>query len=248
MKRLFTGFAVTTLAALIGCNQGTPGGPGASDTSGKKPAYGQADDTFNLSGPEMSTSQKQGEQTEATFGIKRAKNFDEDVTLKFADVPEGVKIEPANPVIKHGDADVKITFTIADGATLGDFKIKVTGHPTKGRDAQIEFKLNIAAKDSFTLKGPGSTSLKQGEAKTVSISIKRDKTFDQDVALTFADLPKGVTLAPNAPVIKHGEAETEVTFTGTDDASLGKFDIKVTGHPAQGAVASNEFKLTVAKQ
>ena len=237
-----------TLAALIGCNQGTPGGPGATDTSAKKPAYGQAEDTFNLSAPVMSTSTKQGEQTEATIGIKRAKNFDEDVTLKFTDVPKGVTIEPASPVIKHGDADVKITFKIKDEAALGDFNVKVTGHPTKGGDAKIEFKLNVAAKDSFTLKGPGSTSLKQGEAKTVSISIKRDKSFDQDVALKFGELPKGVTLEPNTPVIKHGDEEAEVTFTSADDASLGKFDIKVTGHPAKGADASNEFKLIVAKQ
>lgn len=237
-----------TLAALIGCNQGTPGGPGAADPSAKKPAYGQANDTFNLSVPAMASAPKQGEQTEATFGIKRAKDFDEDVTLTFTDVPKGVTIEPASAVIKHGDADVKITFKIADGAALGDFNVKVTGHPTKGADAKIEFKLNIAAKDSFTLKGPGSTSLKQGEAKTVSIGIKRDKSFDQDVALKFGDLPKGVTLEPNAPVIKHGDEETEVTITGADDASLGKFDIKVTGHPAKGADASNEFKLTVAKQ
>ena len=247
MKSLFAGFAVVTLLALTGCNQGTPGGPGATDTSGKKPAFGQADDTFNLNAPVMSSSTKQGEQTEATFGIKRAKNFDEDVTLKFTDVPKGVTIEPASPVIKHGDADVKITFKIGDEAALGDFNVKVTGHPTKGGDAKIEFQLAIAAKDSFTLKGPGSTSLKQGEVKTVSISIKRDKSFDQDVALKFGELPKGVTLEPNAPVIKHGDEDAEVTFTGADDASRGKFDIKVTGHPTKGADASNEFKLTVAK-
>ena len=248
MKSLFAGFAVITLAALTGCNQGTPGGPGATDTSGKKPAFGQTDDTFNLNAPVMSSSTKQGEQTDATFGIKRAKNFDEDVTLKFTDVPKGVTIEPASPVIKHGDADVKIAFKIGDEAALGDFNVKVTGHPTKGGDAHIEFKLAIAAKDSFTLSAPRSTSLKQGETKTVSISIKRDKNFDQDVALKFGELPKGVTLEPNVPVIKHGDEEAEVTFTGADDASLGNFDIKVTGHPVKGADASNDFKLVVAKE
>ena len=77
-----------TLAALAGCNQGTPGGPGTTDTTAKKPAYGQADETFNLSVPMTSSSVQQGEQAEATIGIKRAKNFDEDVTLQFADVPE----------------------------------------------------------------------------------------------------------------------------------------------------------------
>ena len=245
MKNSFAGLAVMTLAVLIGCNQGTPGGPG---TTGKNPTYGQADDTFNLSLPVTTSSLQQGNALETTVGIKRAKNFDQDVSLKFAEVPEGVTIEPANATIKHGDTDAKVTFKAADEAPLGDFKVQVTGHPTTGGDAQIEFKLTIAAKDSFTLQVPYlSTPLKQGETQTVSIGIKRGKSFDQDVALSFSDLPTGVTLDPEAPIIKHGDAEAKITFTAADDASLGNFAIKVTGHPAKGADASSEFELTVAK-
>jgi hypothetical protein len=144
MKSSFAGLAVMTLAALTGCSQGTPGGPG---TANKNPSYGQADDTFNLSVPVMSSNLQQGEQTEATVGIKRATNFDEDVVLEFADVPKGVTVEPASPVIKRGESDAKVTFRAGDEASLGHFKVKVTGHPTKGGDAQIEFKLTIAAKD-----------------------------------------------------------------------------------------------------
>jgi hypothetical protein len=234
------------LAALTGCSQGTPGGPGTAE---KKPAFGQADDTFHLSVPVLSSSVQQGEQTEATVGIKRAKNFDEDVALTFADVPKGVTVEPASPVIKHGDTDAKITFKAGDEAPLGDFKVNVTGHPTKGSDAQIAFKLTIAAKDSFTLSTPSlSTSLKQGGTQTVSIGIKRDKSFDQDVTLTFGGMPTGVTVQPLSPVIKHGDAEAQVTLTGANDAALGDFAIKVTGHPAKGAEASHELNLTVAKK
>jgi len=202
MKSLFAGLAVMTLAALSGCSQGTPGGPGTTE---KKPVYRQADDTFNLSVPVLSSSLQQGEQMVATVGIKRAKNFDEDVALKFADVPKGVTVEPASPVIKHGDTDAKITFKAGDEAPLGDFKVNVTGHPTEGTDAQVVFKLTVAAKDSFTLSTPHlSTSLKQGETQTVVVGIKRDKSFDQAVALTFGNMPTGVTLKPDAPVIKHG--------------------------------------------
>ena len=239
MKSLFAGLVVMTLAVVNGCSQGTPGGPGTTE---KKPAFGQADDTFNLSVPVLSSSLQQGEQTEATVGIKRAKNFDEDVALKFTDVPKGVTIEPATSVIKHGDTDAKITFKAGDEAPLGEFKVNVTGHPTKGTDAQVGFKLTIAAKDSFTLSTPSlSTSLKQGGTQTVSIGIKRDKSFDQDVALTFGDMPTGVTLQPRSPVIKHGDADAQVTLTGADDAALGNFAIKVTGHPAKGADESDRY-------
>ena len=115
MKSSFTGL-VMTLAVLTGCSQGTPGGSG---TTAAKPAYGQADNTFNLSVPVMSSSLQQGKKVDATVGIKRAKNFDEDVTLKFADVPKGVIIDPASPLIKHGDTDAKISFRAGDDAPEG---------------------------------------------------------------------------------------------------------------------------------
>lgn len=246
MKSFVAGFVVISLAALSGCTQGTPGGPGTAE---KKPAYGQADDTFNLSVPVLSSSLQQGGTMEATVGIKRAKNFDQDVALTFADVPAGVTFETANPKIRHGDTDAKITIKAGDEAPLGDFKVKVTGHPTKGGDAEIELKLTIAAKDSFKLSMPLlSTSLTQGKAKTVSIGISRDKSFDQDVALMFGDLPTGVTFEPNAPMIKHGDDEAQVTFTAADDAALGNFAVKVTGHPAKGADASKDLNLSVAKE
>ena len=249
MKSLFSRIAVVTIAAVTGCSQGTPGGPGTTDTSSKKTVYGQADETFNLTVPVMSSSLQQGEKIEAKIGIKRALNFDQDVEIKFTDIPKGVAISPEDPVIKHGDTDTLITLSAADETVLGEFKIKIAGHPTKGGDAHVDFKLNVIAKDSFTLNPPHlSTSLKQGEAKTVSIGIKRDKTFDQDVAIVFGDLPTGVTLEPADPVIKHGDSEAQIILTSADDAALGNFAVKVTGRPAVGADASNELKLTVVKK
>lgn len=246
MKNTFVGLTLLALVALNGCTQGTPGGPGAS---GAQPSMGQAEDTFNLSVPMMSSSLQQGAQVDAVVGIKRAKNFDEEVALQFADVPQGVVIEPANPVIKRGDAEAKVVFKAGDEAPIGDFKIKVTGHPTKGGDAEIEFKLTVAAKDTFTLSVPIlSTSLKQGSTQTVSIGISRQKSFNEDVALTFGELPTGVTLVLDDEVMKPGDSEANATLTATEDASLGDFAIKVTGHPVQGADATNELNITVVQK
>jgi hypothetical protein len=93
-----------------------------------------------------------------------------------------------------------------------------------------------------------STTLHQGEAKEMSIGIERGKNFQEDVTLEFADGPKGVTLASANPIITHGGTEAKVTLKATDDAALGDFTVKVTGHPAKGGDATNEFKLTVAKK
>jgi uncharacterized membrane protein len=137
---------VTALAILIGCSEGTPGGPEATQVTAKKPIVGQADDTFNLDVPKMSTQLKQGEKKELAISVARGKNFDEEVTLKFDGVPKGMTLEPARPVIMHGDKGTKITLTLADDAALGDFTVKVTGHPTKGADSTNMLKVTVAKK------------------------------------------------------------------------------------------------------
>lgn len=249
MKSYVANCAVLTLATLAGCTQGAPGGPGTQVTTANRPTYGQAEDTFNLSVPLMSSSLQQGNQLEATIGIQRAKNFDEDVALEFVDVPAGVTIEPATAVIRHGDTDARITFHATDDALVGEYIVKVMGHPTKGGDAEIEFKLAIAAKDSFTLSVPYfATSLKQGETQPLTIEIKRDKAFGQEVALQFSDLPTGVTLDPQTMVLAPGDTEAHFTLTAAEDAALGNFSIEVEGHPAKGADASQEISLTVVKK
>src|SRR5262249_2350679 len=133
--------------SLSGCNtKSTPGGPGATKPEGSKPALGQAEDTFTLSVPTLTTHIKQGETKSETTSIKRGRNFDEDVTLKFDNVPKGVTITPSSSTIKHGDTEAKVTIKAADDAAVGDFTIKVTGHPSKGNDATSEFKLTVDKK------------------------------------------------------------------------------------------------------
>jgi len=139
------------LFAAIGCDtHSTPGGPGATTGpntgSAHKPLVGQADDTFTLSTPTLSTSIKQGEAKTVKISIKRGKNFSEDVALKLDGMPKGVTAEPANPQIKHGEDETAVAFKAADDAALGDFTIKVTGHPSKGGDATSEFKITVTKK------------------------------------------------------------------------------------------------------
>jgi len=143
MKRTFAGLLAVALVALAGCSgNDKAGGPGATNTTGKQPLYGQADNTFNLTAP--STSLKQGETKAVSIGIKRGTNFQEDVTLKFAYEPQGVTLDPASPVIKHGETETKVTLKARADASLGDFTIKVIGHPAKGADASHDFKITVA--------------------------------------------------------------------------------------------------------
>ena len=137
---------VTAVAVMIGCNQDTPSGPGAIERTANKPVFGQADDAFSLDGPKMPTKLKQGETKDVAITVARGKNFNEDVTLRFTGVPKGVTLDPASPIIRHGDKEAKITLKVADNASLGDFTVKVTGEPSKGLPASSELKITVAQK------------------------------------------------------------------------------------------------------
>ena len=248
LARLTVGVFALASVVLVGCNHdGSAGGPGAIASGAKPPLYGQANDTFNLTAP--SVALKQGDAAAGAIGIKRGTNFEQDVTLAFTDIPKGVTLDPAGPVIKSAETEAKFTITAGDDATPGDYVVKVVGHPAQGGDATNQFKLTVAKKDTFTLSVPfWTTGFKQGEAKAVSISIARDKRFDQDVQLSFTALPKGITVEPASPVIKNGETESKLIFKAADDADLGDFAVIMTGHPTKGADATHEFKFTVAKK
>jgi uncharacterized membrane protein len=148
MKQLFAStLAAICAAGVIGCGTGTPGGPGATNTgTGRTPSITTADDSFKLSTPTLSTHIKQGESKVVTIGIRRGKNFGQDVSLKLDGLPNGVTADPASPSIKAGEEEAKVTFKAAEDAALGDFTIKVTGHPKTGSDASDDFKLVVDKK------------------------------------------------------------------------------------------------------
>jgi len=145
MRVLITG-AVVLLLAAVGCNNnGTPGGPGVNDGN-NKPVVGNANETFTLSVPTLNTTIKQGDTKTVAVGIKRGTNFGEDVTIKVSQVPKGVTVMPAAPMIKHGDTETNLQIQAAEDAAVGSFTIKLTGHPSKGPDATNELKIAIEKK------------------------------------------------------------------------------------------------------
>jgi len=151
MKSLFNVLAIAVFAIAVGCNSGTPGGPGADKKDKSKMEKVEdkvrlAEDTFSLSVPTFSTKLKQGEEQELVIGIKRGKNFDEDVVLVFDDLPQGVTVDPASPTIKHGDEKAKVMLKAKDDAALGDHGIKLKGKPSKGKEATNEVKVTVSKK------------------------------------------------------------------------------------------------------
>ncbi len=165
-----------TLVILTGCNQGTSGGPGAAGPASEQATVGQTDETFTLNMPMMSTNLNQGETAAVSIGIKRGRNMDGDVTLKFEGLPEGVTIEPANPTIKREDTEAKLTLSAADDASLGDFTVKVMGHPTEGPDASNDLKITIAKQPS---REAADAAAEAAKAKREEYALETQKLLDE---------------------------------------------------------------------
>jgi len=155
MKKTFLAVAMAVLIASTGCNSGTTGGSGKDKEKGKdsrttgekiKDTVVQPEGTFKLTVPTLSTGIKQGETKPITIGISRGKNFDEDVSVKFENLPEGVTIEPASPTIKKSDKEVKVDVKASDTAALGKATVKMIGHPSKGDDATHDLTINVSKK------------------------------------------------------------------------------------------------------
>ncbi len=155
MKSLLIGTAIALIGFTVGCNeQRIPGGPGATNTpaqpgattTANRTTYGESEETFALNVPTLSTKVKQGEATTAKISVSRGKNFDEDVTLSFINVPKGVTLNPATMVLAKNEKEASVEIHAADDAALGDFTVKVIGHPTKGADGSNELKLTVTTK------------------------------------------------------------------------------------------------------
>jgi uncharacterized membrane protein len=141
------GLLIGVFLAFVGCGgTGTPGGPGAKTEAGKtdRGVLGSpAEETFTINVPLTSTKLKQGESKPITLSLKRGTNFDEDVTLKFDGLPNGVTVEPSSPKIPKSEKDVKATIKAAENAALGDFNVQVTGEPTRGKAATNTVKVTV---------------------------------------------------------------------------------------------------------
>ena len=168
-------------ATLNGCNQESSGGPGAARTPSQKAIVGQADETFSLDVPMLSTNLNQGETATVSIGIKRGTNMDGDVALMFAGLPEGVTIEPATPSIKREDTETKFTLRAADNASLGDFTVKVMGHTMKGGDASNNLKLTVA-KQEPTEAANAATETAKATAETVVAAAEGAKAERDEYA------------------------------------------------------------------
>lgn len=94
----------------------------------------------------------------------------------------------------------------------------------------------------------GGMDLKQGESKTVPVSVVRGTSFDQDIKLSVPNPPQGVTVKFDDNVLKASAKEVHMTIDASADAALGEHKLTLQATPArEGPPTSAEFKIEIKK-
>src|SRR5438132_4593381 len=72
------------------------------------------------------------------------------------------------------------------------------------KDTTRDTTRDTSAKDNtFTITAPsGTTDIKQGQAKEISVSVNRGKEFKQNIKLSLTSEEKGVTVKPEVAELK----------------------------------------------
>ncbi len=101
---------------------------------------------------------------------------------------------------------------------------------------------------TFTIKAPsGTTDIKQGQAKEISVSIDRGKDFKQNIKLSLTSDDKGVTVRPDTSELKASDNAAALKFNleAAKDAAIGEHKVTVKATPETGPATDTTFNVKV---
>ena len=139
MRKLFAGLAIVGLVALSGCHN-------TSATGGGNPAAGGG--TFTFEAPKMSKGIKQGAAETVELKVDK-KNFKDDIHLSATVDPadKGVTADLSPKVLKSGEAaKVEVKVSATEKAPPGEYKVRVVGKPTGGKETDSIFSVKVEEK------------------------------------------------------------------------------------------------------
>ena len=105
---------------------------------------------------------------------------------------------------------------------------------------------SMSSDEGFRIAGPAfTTEVKQGDRQTVTVSVKRDKYFKQEVTL-LATASSGITLEPSKVVVKASESpDVQFQIKAPKDAALSEYLVHVVATPETGSSTSKDFTVKV---
>ncbi len=104
----------------------------------------------------------------------------------------------------------------------------------------------MSSDEGFQISGPAfTTEVKQGDRQTVTVSLKRDKFFKQDVTLR-ATATSGIKVEPITKLVKANESpDVSFQIKAPRDAALGEYMVHVTATPEKGSQTAQDYAVKV---
>lgn len=147
---------LVALLALVGCNRESPKGGGGGPTPNTpevkeqrqelKEAKREAreENTFRVQVP-REVNVTRGKREEVEISLERNDAFKQTVKLEFKG-GNGLKVIPADAVIKSGTNETKVFVEAAATAPLGEQTITVVGIPETGVPTSVPLKVDVNEK------------------------------------------------------------------------------------------------------
>ena len=104
----------------------------------------------------------------------------------------------------------------------------------------------VSRSEGFTIQTPAlPMTIKQGETKSVTITLNRGDAFKRDVTLEIR-ASKGIGVEPTSTVVKGNEnADVQLRISAAKDADYGAYQIFVKGTPETGETTSTQIEVKV---
>ena len=105
---------------------------------------------------------------------------------------------------------------------------------------------SMSSDEGFRIATPTfATDVKQGDRQTVTVSLKRDKYFKQNVTLR-STATSGITVEPSKIVVKASESpDVQFQIKAPKDAALGEYLVHIAATPETGNQTSQDFTVKV---
>ena len=91
------------------------------------------------------------------------------------------------------------------------------------------------------------TRLKQGEEKTVIVTVRRDDKFTEPVAIKVDSQTKDVKAETTKSTAENADKEITIKVRAEKDAAFGDHIVKVIGTPKSGKDSTLQITVTVDK-
>jgi uncharacterized membrane protein len=104
----------------------------------------------------------------------------------------------------------------------------------------------MSSDEGFTISVPAATTqLKQGDAKTIEVSLHRGSYFKHDVKLEVRP-SSGIYVDPSEVTVRAGDKpKAEIRIEAPKAAALGEYKVEVKGIPETGETTKVDFTVKV---